>query len=81
MIDAAMTLREVAFAVCSALEGNGITAVLTGGSAATLCAPEEYQSRDIDWVTEWRGAQGVAVLAEREGHPDRFATFARRLRA
>ena len=44
------SLREVAFAVCTALHERGIEVVLTGGSAATVYAPHAYQSRDIDFV-------------------------------
>ncbi len=36
--------------MCTALESVGVTAVLTGGSAATFYAPEAYQSRDLDFV-------------------------------
>lgn len=44
------TLREVAFAVGTALDGEGIYAVLCGGSAATFYAPDVYQSDDLDFV-------------------------------
>ncbi len=44
------TLVDVAFAVCTALERAGVTAVLCGGSAATYYAPERYQSLDADFV-------------------------------
>lgn len=44
-------LVEVARAVCTALDEAGVTAVLTGGSAATYYAPDAYQSADIDFVT------------------------------
>ncbi len=49
-IDASTPLVGVARAVCHALDRAGITAVLTGGSAATYHAPEAYQSSDIDFV-------------------------------
>ena len=45
-------LRTVAFKVCTALQETGVTAVLTGGSAATVYAPEVYQSRDLDFVLQ-----------------------------
>ncbi len=48
------SLVDVAFAVCTALDQSGITAVLTGGSAATYYAPEAYQSMDIDFVITFR---------------------------
>lgn len=50
IITATTPLSEVATAVCSALDRAGITAVLTGGSAATYYAPEAYQSSDIDFI-------------------------------
>jgi len=49
-IDAQTPLPDVARAVCTALHRVGVTAVLTGGSAATYYAPEAYQSKDIDFV-------------------------------
>ena len=54
MITVGATLTDVAFHVCTALHHHGITAVLTGGSAATFYAPDAYQSRDLDFViTAW----------------------------
>ena len=49
-INAQTSLVNVARAVCTALDEVGITAVLTGGSAATYYAPAAYQSADIDFV-------------------------------
>jgi hypothetical protein len=46
-------LRTVAFKVCTALHESGVTAVLTGGSAATVYAPEAYQSKDLDFVLQF----------------------------
>lgn len=43
-------LRRVAFKVCTRLAEAGARAILTGGSAATIYAPEVYQSRDTDFV-------------------------------
>jgi hypothetical protein len=48
-----MSLPDVAFIVCTTLENDGITAVLTGGSAATVYAPHAYQSRDLDFIVEF----------------------------
>ncbi len=53
MIDASSTLREVAFEVCTAYAQIGEQIVLTGGSAATVYAPDAYQSQDIDFVFEF----------------------------
>lgn len=50
MIDASSTLADVCFAVSAALEARGITGVLTGGSAATLYAPQAYMSHDADFI-------------------------------
>ncbi|MBX7131087.1 MAG: hypothetical protein K1X67_00260 [Fimbriimonadaceae bacterium] len=47
------TLRELAFIVCSALHRAGTTAILSGGGAATVYAPEAYQSRDLDFIFEF----------------------------
>jgi hypothetical protein len=58
------TLSDVAFHVCTALERAGITAVLTGGSAATFYAPDAYQSRDIDFVMALWAPNGERALLE-----------------
>ena len=50
MITRNSTPREVALAVCTALDKGGHTAVLTGGGAATVWAPHAYQSSDLDFV-------------------------------
>lgn len=50
MIDENSTLEDVCFAVCSALQAASIEAVLTGGSAATIYAPDVYTSFDADFV-------------------------------
>ena len=48
------TVKDVALVVCTALDNAGIVAVLTGGSAATVYAPHAYQSRDLDFIIEFR---------------------------
>ena len=74
------SLREVAFAVCTALDRVGVTAVLTGGGAATLYAPEAIQSFDLDFVLEVYSDEkspGKALEAlgfRREGHDYRHRT-------
>ena len=55
-ISADSSLRAVAFIVCTALDRAGLTAVLTGGGAATVYAPSAYQSRDLDFVLQFRGS-------------------------
>lgn len=56
MINPETTLRDLAFIVCSALHANGTTAILSGGGAATVYAPEAYQSRDLDFIFEFWSA-------------------------
>lgn len=50
-------LETVAFKVCTALDRRGIRAVLCGGSAATIYAPEAYQSRDVDFIASFWGRE------------------------
>lgn len=57
-INGESSLREVAFVVCTALSKGGVEAVLTGGSAATVYAPTAYQSRDLDFIVQFRAPQG-----------------------
>ena len=47
------TLREIAFAVCTELDRVGLRVVLTGGSAATVYAAEDYLSRDLDFIIQY----------------------------
>lgn len=53
----------MSFIVCTVLHKNGIEAVLTGGSAATVYAPRAYQSRDIDMIVTFRSAKADATAA------------------
>lgn len=57
-IKADSSLRQVAFAVCTALDRAKVTAVLTGGGAATLYAPRAIQSYDLDFVLTVYTEQG-----------------------
>jgi hypothetical protein len=52
MITAESDLVEVAFEVCTARDSVGVTAVLSGGGAATFYAPEAIQSFDLDFILE-----------------------------
>jgi hypothetical protein len=53
----------VSFVVCTVLHESGIEAVLTGGSAATVYAPQAYQSHDIDMIVTFRPANADARAA------------------
>lgn len=74
-IDAQSSLTDVCFEVCTALGRGGITAVLTGGSAATVYAPAVYQSRDADFVITMNAAGGATIL-EQLGYVGRGGTYA-----
>jgi hypothetical protein len=60
VIDRNTTLRDIAFAVGTALDCRGVRAVLCGGSAATFYAPDVYQSEDLDFVLAF-GTDGAIV--------------------
>lgn len=49
-ITVATSLRDLAFIVGDALDRAGIEAVLSGGGAATVYAPDAYQSVDLDFI-------------------------------
>lgn len=52
MISKTSTLEDVCFEVTEALDLHGFTAVLTGGSAASMYAPNAYMSQDADFVLQ-----------------------------
>jgi hypothetical protein len=56
-------LTTVAFKVCTALGRHGVHAVLTGGSAATVYAPNRYQSRDVDFIARFVARRAVVEEA------------------
>jgi hypothetical protein len=45
------TLKDVAAIISSALERAGIPATLSGGAAVSIYSDNEYQSKDLDFVT------------------------------
>ncbi|QYK52322.1 MAG: hypothetical protein KF824_08635 [Fimbriimonadaceae bacterium] len=61
MIDSSSTLTDIAFAVCTAFEKYGKTIVLTGGRAASIYAPEQYQSRNLDFMMRFSVAGKEAL--------------------
>ena len=79
MIDGDSTLAEVCFRVSEALGSRGISCVLTGGSAASLYAPQTYMSRDADFILAADDAlddvaKAVATLGfQRDGKSRIFA--------
>lgn len=53
-ITPATTLDELAFIVCTAFHLVGECIILSGGGAATVYAPDAYQSRDLDFVLDFQ---------------------------
>lgn len=50
-ITAESTLEDVAAIISTALERVGIAATLSGGAAVSIYSNNEYQSKDLDFVT------------------------------
>lgn len=48
------TMQELAVLVSQALERAGVTATLSGGGAVSMYSDNEYQSRDLDFVSSER---------------------------
>ncbi len=44
------TIEDVAYLVCTALRDAEVTAVLSGGGAATVYAPRAHETDDLDFV-------------------------------
>ena len=63
-ITASSTLEDVAAIVSSSLEHAGIAATLSGGAAVSIYSDNEYQSKDLDFVTAALIADLSPVLAE-----------------
>jgi len=58
------TLQDVAAIVSSSLEQAGIAATLSGGAAVSIYTDNEYQSKDLDFVTAAMVADVSPVLGE-----------------
>jgi hypothetical protein len=56
------TLQDVAAVVSSSLERAGIAATLSGGAAVSIYTKNEYQSKDLDFVTAALVADILPVL-------------------
>lgn len=61
-IHAGMTTTELAALVSQALEAAGIKATLSGGGAVSIYTNNEYESKDLDFVTADRRASLAAAL-------------------
>ncbi|HVA29313.1 MAG TPA: hypothetical protein VNF68_14115 [Candidatus Baltobacteraceae bacterium] len=68
MIERESTLEDICFAVAEALESHDMPAVLCGGSAAAIYAPQAYMSADADFVLNHDDSlDDVAVALETIG--------------
>ncbi len=63
-ITASSTLQDVAAIVSGSLEHAGIAATLSGGAAVSIYSNNEYQSKDLDFVTAALIAELTPVLTE-----------------
>lgn len=63
-ISADSTLQDVAAIVSSSLEQAGIAATLSGGAAVSIYSDNQYESKDLDFVTAAMVADISPVLAE-----------------
>lgn len=61
-INANTTAIELAAQVSQVLEAANITATLSGGGAVSIYSDNQYQSRDLDFVTMERRESLSAVL-------------------
>jgi len=72
-ITANSNLEDIAAIISTALERAGITATLSGGAAVSIYSNNEYQSKDLDFVTAALVADLTPVLErlgfERTGVP------------
>lgn len=70
------TLLEVAAAVSVALQRAGIEATLSGGAAVSIYSANEYQSKDLDFVTaaviDTRAGQ-IRIITPTQSVMDRLA--------
>jgi hypothetical protein len=57
-----MSVAEVAAVVSEALESAGLDAVLSGGSVVTIYSENEYESLDLDFVTNERMKALITVM-------------------
>lgn len=63
-ITANSTLQDVAAIVSTSLEQAGISATLSGGAAVSIYTDNEYQSKDLDFVTAALVTDISPVLSE-----------------
>lgn len=62
-IDGTTSPAELAARVSQALEAAGIKATLSGGGAVGIYSENQYQSKDLDFVTSARAGKLAAALA------------------
>ena len=62
MIEKGLAVAEVAAVVSEALRNAGIESVLSGGSVVTIYAGNEFESKDLDFVTEAKRSELASVM-------------------
>ena len=76
LINQNSSLEDVCFAVCTALNNVGTTAVLTGGSAATYYASASYQSGDADFIITFStDPHGAGAAIRKLGYRESGGTY------
>jgi hypothetical protein len=73
-----MSLEDICFEVCTALESVGTRAILTGGSAATFYAPDVYQSLDADFVIAFGNSKEAGRALEARGFTQNNGVYHRK---
>ncbi len=63
-ITASTTIEELAAIVSTTLEAAGIIAVLSGGAVVSIYTNNEYESRDLDFISSASTSRIAAAIAE-----------------
>ncbi len=58
------TIKEIASLVSQALNDNGLHAVLSGGAVVSIYTDNEYESKDLDFVTPEQVNKLEVVMAK-----------------
>lgn len=64
MIDAGLTVAELAATIAEALKAVGIETVLSGGSVVTIYAGNVFESKDLDFVTSAARSELEATMVQ-----------------
>ncbi len=73
ILERGISISELAFCVGETFIANGSKAVLSGGGAAVVYAPQAYQSFDLDFILDYRG--GLAPLLTNLGFYEEHSQY------